>query len=372
MVLMALDHSRDYFGDMRQVPTDLDNASVALFLTRWVTHFCAPVFVLLAGLSAWLWRERRGSSQGLSRYLVTRGLWLILLEVTVVNASWMFSLRLGIFVQVIAAIGVGLVVLGGLVHLSERTVAAVGFGLAFGHPLLEPVAQHLDGTWAQLWSVVYGPGAAIFPPRGPAWFVIYSLLPWVGLLALGYGLGPLMRRPPRARHAAWLRLGLATLAAFLLLRALGWGGDPNPWRAEGGPLRSLLAFLNCTKYPPSPVFLAMTLGPALVLLGTYPRWGPRMGRAADVLATYGRVPLFYYLLHLPLIHLLALAGYGVVHGEFLSPMQAVMQGRFPPWFGGNLWVVYLGWMTVVLLLYPLCARFGELRARGRWPLLRWL
>jgi len=361
MVLMALDHTRGFLG----TPVELETAAPALFFTRWVTHFCAPVFVLLAGMGAYLHGRRLASPGELAAYLAKRGLWLVLLEVTVVRFAW--SLRFGaegLFLQVIWAIGVSMVVLAALVWLPRAAIAAFALLLIGGHDLFDGV--HADGLGAArwLWVVLHEPGVlSPFPNAG--WFVIYPLVPWVGVMAAGYALGPWAVLPRDERRARFMRLGAALIVGFVVLRATNLYGDPQPWSGEQGLMRALLGFLDCRKYPPSLLYLAMTLGPALCVLA----WMDRpLGPAERWVSLYGRVPLFYYVLHILLIHLVAVAlAWPALGGAALArPFMFEGGMRYP------LPVVYVLWIAIVAALYLPCRWFAGVKRRSTGASAAWL
>ena len=354
MIIMALDHSRMFVGS----EVDLHTAEPALYFTRWITHFCAPVFVLLAGVGAYLHGQRLDSTAALSRYLFTRGLWLALLEVTVVRAAWMLYIGPQILVlQVIWAIGVSMAILAGLVWLPRGAIAAFAIVLIAGHNLLDVVHATDLGPLRWLWLLLHESGR-LQPFAGARWFVIYPLVPWMAVMAAGYVIGPWALLPRARRRARFLRAGLALVVLFVGLRALNVYGDPNPWSSDGGALPALLSFLDCEKYPPSLLFLAMTLGPALCLLAAMDR---PLGPWAARVAIYGRVPLLYYVLHLFLIHAAAIALAWPVLGV-AAVAHPFVDGE--P-LGYSLPAVYVLWIAVVLALYPLCRWFAGVKRRSR-------
>jgi uncharacterized membrane protein len=369
IVIMALDHARDFFTNVPFDPTDLTQTTAPLFFTRWVTHFCAPVFVFLAGTSAYLYQARGKSHREVSWFLLTRGLWLVVLEWTVVRWAWMFNLGYTtelLFVQVIWVIGVSMIILAGLVHLPLGAVAAVGIAMIAGHNLLDGVTAESLGRWAPLWILLHV--QAPIPLRGDQiFFVIYPLVPWIGVMAAGYAFGRLLQRPAEERRLLLIRLGAGLTAAFLVIRAINVYGDPAPWAVQESAGRTALSFLNTTKYPPSLLFLLMTLGPAIALLPFFERL---RGPLARVVTVYGRVPLFFYVLHLFLIHALALLVgtlAGFEPGSFLRVWMF-----FPEAWGYGLQTVYLVWVGVVLALYPLCRWFAGVKARRREAWLSYL
>jgi uncharacterized membrane protein len=372
MVIMALDHVRDYFIDVRFDPTDLTQTNGALFFTRWITHFCAPVFVFLAGTAAYL-STVRGKSRGeLARFLVSRGFWLILLELTVIRFAWTFDLDIKriFFVQVIWVLGVSMIVLAGLIYLPLRAIAAIGIAMIAGHNLLDGVqsagAFGASSPAGWLWTILHVQGVTTLP-GGLRLFVAYPLIPWIGVMAAGYAFGSLLTRPEAARRRSLLLLGGGLTAGFIVLRALNVYGDPSPWSEQSSPLFTVLSFLNTTKYPPSLLFLMMTLGPAIMLLVPFERW---TGAVARFFIVYGRVPLFFYVLHLYLIHAVAV----LVAGATGFGTQALMREwmLIPEGWGFSLPVVYLVWAGVVLALYPLCRWFAGVKARRREAWLSYL
>ena len=363
MVLMALDHTRDFFGSAAASPTDMATTTPALFLTRWITHICAPVFFLLTGMGAWLVRRRRTTPE-LARYLATRGLWLVFLDVVLFRFLLQFNLDYHVTIlTVLWALGWSMIALGGLVFLPPRAVAALGVAMIVTHNLLDPVAPRAFGAFAPVWTVLHA-GGVLHASPGNLWIVGYPLIPWIGVMALGYGLGPLYALEPARRRALLLRVGLALIVAFVALRAVNGYGDPSRWAAQARPVMTVLSFLNTTKYPPSLLFLLMTLGPAFLLLGLFDRGTPR---ALAPALTIGRVPMFYYLLHFTVIHLLAtlasLVRYGAVHYMWESPTPDRYPITQPAGWPAPLPVIYLAWLTVVLLCYPACRWYAALKAR---------
>jgi uncharacterized membrane protein len=359
MIIMALDHTRDFFGIPGQNPTDLATTSAALFLTRWITHFCAPVFFLLTGTGAYL-SLRRKSPRELSRFLFTRGLWLIVLEVTVIRCfayQFNFDYRVTMLL-VIWALGWSMITLSALVRLPAYIVTAIGAVIIVGHNLLDSVQSANP-----LWSILHSPGFVVNTPNHVV-FVGYPLIPWIGVTALGYGLGQVYGWDAERRRAFLPRLGLALSLAFLVIRGINIYGDPSRWMHQKNAVFTVLSFLNTTKYPPSLLFLLMTLGPAMIFLSIVDRGTPRILRPALVI---GKVPFFYYMLHFALIHVLAVVTcyvrYGSAHWMFESPDLAHYPFSAPPGWGYSLAVVYLAWAFVVVAMYPLCRWFAALKQR---------
>lgn len=369
MVIMALDHTRDYFTELRFDPTDLAQTNAALFFTRWITHFCAPTFVFLAGTAAFLSHAGGKSRPALARFLVTRGLWLVVLEFTVVRFGWTFNLDYStlLWVQVIWALGVSMIALAGLIYLPLPAVAASGVGMIAAHNLFDGIAPKALGALGPLWTVLHVQ-APITLPGGNVLFVAYPLIPWIGVMAAGYAFGTVLLRPTDERRRALLRIGGALTAGFVVLRAVNLYGDPSPWASQSSATLTPLSFLNITKYPPSLLFLLITLGPAIASLAWFERLS---GPAARFLIVIGRVPLFYYILHIFVIHAAALV-VGVIAGFPVSRFLHPPFFNLPDGWGYGLPVVYVAWVAVVVALYPVCRWFAGLKARRREAWLSYL
>jgi uncharacterized membrane protein len=357
MVLMALDHVRDFFTSARFDPLDLSQTTVPLFLTRWVTHFCAPTFVLLAGVSAYLMSQRCTRAE-LSRFLFTRGLWLVVLEVTLMSLVWTFNFRYdhGLFLQVIWAIGVSMMVLAALVHLPLRAIAIFSVVMICGHNLFDGVEPQSLGTWAPLWSLLH-----VFGPV-PHAFVAYPLIPWIAVMSLGYCIGLLFALERQQRVQRFMWLGAAALVGFVALRTPNVYGDPSSWTLQSTTLRTLLDFVSVRKYPPSLHYLLITLGVGFLLLALF---DSARGKVSEVLQTFGRVPLFFYVLHIALAHLAAgIVGYAMGFGAALLTADFLL---VPQQWGFSLPVVYIAWVLVVATLYPACRWFAAVkRRRSDW------
>ena len=338
MVLMALDHVRDFFSDVRFDPLDLSQTDAPLFLTRWSTHFCAPTFVLLAGVSAYL-TGRHCTRAQLSWFLFTRGLWLVVLEVTLMSLVWTFDVRYdqGLFLQVIWAIGVSMIVLAVLVHLQLRYIAVFSVVIICGHNLLDGVEPQSLGAWAPLWSLLHVSGPI------PHAFVAYPLIPWIAVMSLGYCLGALFEAEAQTRKQWFIYLGAASLTAFMVLRMTNLYGDPIDWSLQSTTVLTLLSFVNVYKYPPSLLYLLLTLGTGLLLLAAFES---ARGRLSEVLRTFGRVPLFFYVLHIALAHLAAVL-IDLAFGQS----------------GFGLPIVYLAWALAIATLYPACRWFAAVKRR---------
>jgi uncharacterized membrane protein len=377
MVIMLLDHTREYVhaDAVRFSPTDLTKTNVLLFFTRWITHLCAPTFVFLAGTSIYLQLLRGKSRAELSKFLLARGLWLIVLEFTVVRFSMLFNVDYSFlgFAEVIWVIGVSMIVLAGLIYLPLRAVAAVGVAMVALHHLLDgitvPPAVAMASTpppdaLQKVWLILHQPGIVPVFANNSYLFVAYPLIPWIGVMAAGYSLGVVYSWDGERRRRWLCRLGLALTILFAVLRATNLYGDPQVWRSQTSAVFTILSFLNTTKYPPSLLFLLMTLGLALLILA----WAERARKDnlwTRILITFGRVPLFYFLLQMFLAH-----GFGVLLGMMAGKSTGHLLMNFPasntnvpPDAGFPLWVVYAAWLGGLVLLYPLCLRYGKLKQR---------
>jgi uncharacterized membrane protein len=360
MVLMALDHVRDMLTQPQAALLDFSQEGGALFFTRWITHICAPTFVLLAGTGAFLYGAHGRRKHDIARFLLSRGLWLVLIELTVVNFAWNFNVgpRMLILLQVIWAIGWSMVALAGLVWLPLPAIGAIGTAMVLGHNLLDGL-QPFAAEASPVWLLLHIQGRLTVNGNAVA-LIAYPLIPWIGVMALGYVIGPVFVRPDAERSRRLVQIGVLMTLAFFALRLLTFYGEPVAWAAGAGLEATLVSFFNVTKYPPSLQFLLMTLGPATMLLG----WFERLeGRVADALATIGRVPFFYYVVHLYVIHAVAIA-VGLLQG-FSIRQIAVVFFAYPPGFGIGLGTVYLLWMAIVLALYPACRWFADMKARRR-------
>ncbi|MDQ3172023.1 MAG: heparan-alpha-glucosaminide N-acetyltransferase domain-containing protein [Acidobacteriota bacterium] len=357
MVLMALDHVRDYVTNLRFQPENLARGSAALFATRWVTHFCAPAFALLAGVGIGLSMGRGKPAGEMSRFLITRGLWLIVLDAIVTAIGFQFGFRLiPVFALVLWALGLSMIVMAALIHAPKPLVAAFALAMIAGHNLFDGVRPADWGAFAPLWNVLHVPGFAI-PGK---LLVAYPLIPWVGVMALGYVAADVYQWEPARRRRVLIGAGLAASALFIGLRAFNAYGNPFPWTVQRSAALTVASFLNVTKYPPSLQFLLMTLGPALVALALLER---ARGRVAGWLEVIGRVPLFFYVVHIYLAHLAGMTIAFVQSGEIQRIPVVTEPGAVPPWYGVPLPGVYLAWIVVVLAMYPLCRWYGRLKQR---------
>jgi uncharacterized membrane protein len=372
MILMALDHTRDFVGNVAATPTNLAATTGALFMTRWMTHFCAPTFSLLTGVGAYLMLRRRTTPE-LSWFLLTRGVWLIVLEVTVARFFWQFNLDYHVtFLTVLWALGWSMIFLSVLVHLPANVVAAIAIALIALHNLTDGIAQPTSEGLRLLMTVLHRPGPLFVRP-GTIVFIGYPLVPWIAIMALGYSLGQVFSWPAERRRAFLLRTGLVMVGVFVALRVANIYGDPRTRSPQKSPLFTVLSFINVTKTPPSLLFVLVTVGPALLFL----RWSdastPRFLRPA---LTIGRVPMFYFLAHILVIHLIATAAAIVRYGSAAIATQSPTLDKYPmtqpaDW-PASLPVVYATWMLAVLILYPLCRWYARYKATHSSPWLSYL
>ena len=371
MVIMAIDHTRDFIhaGAMSFSPEDLAKTTPLLFLTRWVTHICAPTFMFLAGIGASLRLDRGGDRAALSRFLLTRGLWLILLEATLMRLGMNFSFSFAnpVLLLVLTALGVSMIALSGLIYLPRRVLLVLAVAIVLLHNSLDSIPAARFGAWAPLWNLLHQVG--VFMVRGVPFVVGYPVLPWIGVMALGFCFGPVLSMEPARRRRVMLITGATLVLAFVAIRALNVYGDPQPWSTQRSTVFTVLSFLRATKYPPSLEFLLMTLGPALLALAYFDRTDSRW---RDRLVVIGRVPMLFYVVHFWLLHVVASAlaflRYGRASGAFLFSPLPSMGGPatlFPKDFGYPLWAAYVVWIGVVVSLYPLCRWFAELKSRRR-------
>ncbi len=365
MILMALDHTRDYFhaGAFVFDPTDLTKTTIPIFLTRWITHYCAPIFMLLTGAAAFLVGERKGT-KALSKFLFTRGLFLVLMEHTVINFAWNFNIHFPEFdFLVIWSLGVSMIALAGLVYLPKKLILAVGIILLAGHNLLDNVHVAGNGFNAFIWSVLHEPGTFSF--AGKNIFVMYPVIPWIGIIALGYSLGSLYSNKvddvQRKKTLLWL--GIGSIVLFVGIRFINVYGDASHWSNQRDAAFTVLSFINVTKYPPSLLYGLITLGPACILLALFET---KPGWLGKLISVYGRVPMFYYILHIYLIHLLAMFATTLCGHKWSDMIWTELASNDKlKGYGFSLSIVYLVWIAVIVLLYPLCKWYDKYKTNHK-------
>jgi uncharacterized membrane protein len=365
MVVMALDHVRDYFHEAAFVddPLNLQTTTPFLYFTRWITHFCAPIFVFLAGTSAYLVGQKK-SRRELSLFLVKRGLWLMLIEITIVTLGWTFNPLYNLLIlQVIWAIGISMFLLGLLIHLPYRLLLVIGLIIVFGHNVIDYAEAEREGKVGLVWDLIHRGNFSFYSLDQTHFFiVVYAFLPWLGVMISGYCLGKLYEPAVDIVKRKKILIGLGTglLALFVIVRALNAYGDPSHWSVQGNPFYTFLSFINVSKYPPSMLFICMTIGVALIALALLENV---RNRFTNWVTVYGRVPFFYYIMHLYVIHTLCviafyMSGYGA---DDIVSRQTPFLFR-PQQFGYSLYIVYGIWLLVVLLLYPLCRWYNKYKS----------
>ena len=377
MIIMALDHIRDFFykinlktaGAAATGPTDLETTYPALFFTRWITHFCAPIFVFLAGCSIYL-MCRNKTKKEISLFLIKRGCWLVIVELVIITLGWTFNPLYNLFIlQVIWAIGISMILLGLLIHLPFKIIFLLGFVIVFGHNLIDypSISAGLKGS--ALADFLYFSNFSLHT-YAPNHFIIiiYSFIPWTGVMLLGYCFGKLYGPAidPARRRKRLLQMGFGLLLLFVVLRLVNMYGDPVAWSVQArGPVYTFLSFLNINKYPPSLLFLCVTIGTGMIFLAMIEKV---QNRFTNILNIYGRVPMFYYILHFYIIHILVVIVFylqGFTTKDIVTPNTPFLFR--PPAFGFNLWGVYAVWAFVVILLYPLCKKYNRYKStHNKW------
>ena len=373
MVIMALDHVRDFMHttSMTQSPTNLQTTTTLLFMTRWVTHLCAPTFVFLSGVSAFISFKRNNNLSESRSFLLKRGIWLVILEFTVINLALWYDIHFRLLLmEVISAIGLSFIVLAFLLKLPSRIIGIIGLVLIFGHDLLQLTPMPTNPVVMFITSVLFRPSMTQISP-GLAFFTAYPLLPWLGIMLAGFACGELFDLPEEKRSKIFLKLGIAALSLFIAIRFINVYGDPLKWSHQKSALFTFLSFINTTKYPISLLFTLLFLGIMFVILFISEKL---KNRFTEILTVYGKVPLFYFIIHLFIIHslmflMLRLQGFGskdLLFGAFNN-------GRPKTGGGVDLPVIYLIWISVVVLLYPVCKWYGSYKSLHKEKkLLRYL
>ena len=356
IVFMALDHTRDYFhiDSFLFDPGDPEKSNLILFFTRWITHYCAPAFSFLAGISAFL-VGRKKSKPELTSFLLKRGIWLIFLELTIINIGWSFNIHFSaIGLLVIWSLGISMIFLAAFIHLSMKNILALSIVIIFGHNLLD----YIPHDQSIIWSIMHERGFfTIFD--NTRFRVIYPIIPWIGVMSLGYYYGKFYDREvsPEYRQKLFTKIGLFCIAGFFVIRGINMYGNSDPWIAYDTFSQTLISFMDPSKYPPSLTYLLMTLGPSLLFLGNSEHL---KGRIVGFFTSFGKVPFFFYILHIYAIHLFAtiladLTGFGfeaMVLTGFVSLNKQLIG------YGVSLGWVYLVWMAILLMLYPMCIKFS--------------
>jgi uncharacterized membrane protein len=370
IVLMALDHVRDFWTPFPYQPENLDLTSPELFFTRWITHFCAPVFIFLTGMSAFLFENKGNSKATVRNFLLTRGIWLVFIEFTVVNLSWKFSFAPWGFGQVIWAIGVSMLALSALIYLPRKFVFALGVVMIAGHNLLDPIQAESFGSYAWLWNMLHQPGFVPMFDGAFGIFWAYPLIPWIGLMAVGYASAEWFFRNPEEFSSKAIKTGVILSLAFVLIRYTNWYGDPDTWVSQvRGSIYTVISFLNLQKYPPSLLYLLMTIGPALVLLGYMQK--ATLAFAAP-LTLFGRVPFFFYVIHVAFLHALSVIYFGLTIGSYNGNWQMNGPDAHPAGYEPSLLRGYIAWVFVCIVMYYACRWFAGVKQRHDHWVLKYL
>jgi len=364
MIIMALDHVRDFLHitSVSNDPLNLQTTTAIIFLTRWITHLCAPLFVFLSGISAYLYFKKSSSLPESRKFFFTRGIWLVVLEFTIINFALWYDIRFRlVLMEVISAIGLSFIVLSFLLRIPSKIIGITGLVIIFTHNLLQAIPGPEQPGMAFLNSILFRPGLIQLTPA-TALFTAYPFVPWLGILLAGFGSGELFEMEPQRRKKIFLNIGISILLLFVILRFLNFYGDPGKWEAQKTALFTVLSFLNVTKYPPSLLFSMLFIGLGFVVLFfSETRWN----RATEILTVYGRVPLFYFVIHLFIIHglmFLMLYIQGLTNADFV--FGAFKNGRPEVVNGVGLGIVYIIWIAVVLALYPVCRWYGDYKSRN--------
>lgn len=370
MIIMALDHTRDMFHApaFTDDPTNLATTTPFLFFTRFITHYCAPVFIFLAGISAYLQSQRK-SKKELSLFLIKRGIWLLFIEMVVITFGWTFNLHFNtIILQVIWAIGWCMILLSGVIWLRLNTIALIGIIIVFGHNLLDYTSAMQGRDAGFVFDALFRGNFSMYPIN-PDYriLVVYPILPWAGLMFLGYYAGQLFSKSVeiKKRKRILNYTGISLIILFVILRAFNLYGDPADWSAQKNEVYTLLSFINVTKYPPSLLFMCITIGPSLLLLSAIETVNNKFSR---IITTYGRVPFFYYILHFYILHTICMFLYLSRGHSFQQGLQDIPNFPFKfmnPGEGYGIGVVYLVWIVVVVILYPLCKWFSNYKANHK-------
>ena len=361
MLVMALDHARDFFSNFSGNLADFNQAGVALFLTRWITHFCAPVFIFLIGTGMAIAIGRGKSKSEIALFLLTRGLWMLFLELTIISFAWTFDPT--IFTHplclVIWAIGWAMIVLAGLIFLPKPFIFIIGLIIVAGHNLLDGNEQALLGSLS--WMHVQTLNVTLFGSSVVHFNILYPIIPLIGVPALGYVFGSVFFLSVKQREQWLWGVGFACIILFLILRTINIYGDPSGWSYQNDVVFTILSFINCTKYPASLSYLLMTLGPAILLMIWLERHNNVITRFFIV---FGKVPFFYYILHLYLLRLLAILFSYLYYGQ-VEWVRVVLSTTLTSALGYPLPVVFLAWIVAVAMLYPLCRWYGAFKARHK-------
>lgn len=376
IALMAIDHIRDFWAITPFQPEDVAQTTAGWFFTRWITHFCAPVFVFLAGTSAFLLGNKLKDKARLSQFLLSRGLWLIFIELIIINMSWTFTwpITMGFaFIQVIWVIAISMMALAGLIWISDKWIMVFGLIIVIGHNLLDGITAESWGTLSWLWKILHV-GWSFIPISNEPNFgilVAYPIIPWIGVMALGYIFGNVMLWEKNKRQSFIFKAGIGITLFFIVLRFTNWYGDLGTWSVQDrGILYTFLDLLNTAKYPPSLLFLCMTLGPGLLLLIPFENW---KGKGMEIMKVFGKVPFFFYVIHFSVINLTSQLYTYFKFGSFINLFTTTMtQQPLPESYVPHLWLVYVVWVVLMVFLYFLCKWYGNYKSTHSYWWLKYV
>jgi uncharacterized membrane protein len=373
IILMAVDHIRDMWALEPFAPENIAETTPGYFFTRWITHFCAPVFVFLAGTSIYLYLQKVKDKKLVSSFLVKRGIWLILIEVVIINWAWSWKMlwnSWGFFLQVIWAIGVAMIAMALLIRLSNKILFAISILIIAGHNLLNFIVPKDLETFDWFWKIFHEQGWISFTSDNSfGMYIVYPILPWIGVMAAGFVFGQVMLWSPERRIKLLWRLGLGCILLFIVLRFTNIYGDTGVWETQKSGLYTLMDFLNVQKYPPSLLFLLMTLGPSFLLLLLFEKWKTKI---FDFLKVFGRVPFFFYILHFPVIHFSSMLYYRITEGAWFDLANSGGPKNWPEYYQPSLLRLYLVWIAIVIFFYFLCKWYNDYKSRKDYWWLKYI
>lgn len=372
IILMAIDHIRDMWALEAFTPEDMSQTSVGYFFTRWITHFCAPVFVFLAGTSIYLYLQKVKDKKVVSLFLLKRGIWLIIVEVIIINWAWswkLFFTNWGFFLQVIWAIGISMIAMALLIRLSNKMLLFLSIAIIAGHNLLNFISPDMLGSFDWFWKIFHDAGwIGLVSDNSFGIFIVYPALPWIGVMAAGFVFGQVMTWDVKRRIKFLWQLGLGCILLFIALRYSNVYGDTGVWQTQKDGLFTFMDFLNTQKYPPSLLFLLMTLGPSFLLLIVFEKWGNKL---FDALRIFGRVPFFFYILHFPVIHFSSMLFYRITEGEWFD-LANTGPNNWPEYYQPSLLRLYTVWIVIVVFFYFLCRWYNNYKSRKNYWWLKYI
>lgn len=373
IILMAVDHIRDMWALEPFAPENISETSASYFFTRWITHFCAPVFVFLAGTSIYLYLQKVKDKNVVSTFLVKRGLWLVLVEIIIINWAWSWKMiwnSWGFFLQVIWAIGVAMIAMALLIRLSNKILLIVSMLIIFGHNLLNAITPNDLGSFDWFWKIFHEQGWIPFASDNSfGMYVVYPILPWIGVMAAGFVFGQVMIWEPEKRIKLLWKLGIGSILLFVVLRYSNIYGDTGVWETQKNGLFTFIDFLNTQKYPPSLLFILMTLGPSFLLLIVFEKWKTKL---FDFLKVFGRVPFFFYILHFPVIHFSSMLYFRITEGTWFDLANSGGPKNWPEFYQPSLFRLYLVWVLIVIFFYFLCSWYNNYKTKHNYWWLKYI